>query len=171
MKKFRKGFTLLELLVVIGVMGILSSTAMIAGQQTTNAARATNIADNLEKIASAMMMYYSDNADNIAVNGIVDEAAAGKITAADLLAGTQAYLKTATDVVSGTPAEGKYGIVLNGTAPAQTWWIVYTIPANDVGGVGPILKNKNNRMGLKKATTGAENTEYDGGATLAMQVR
>ena len=171
MKKMRKGFTLLELLVVIGVMGILSSTAMIAGQQTTNAARATNIADNLEKIASAMMMFYSDNADNIAVNGIVAEATAGKISKADLLAGTQACLKTADDVVSDIPEAGKYGIVLNGEAPAQTWWVVYTLPTNDVAGVGPILKNKTSRMELKKATTGAENTEYDGGATVAMKVR
>ena len=92
MRKMRKGFTLLELLVVIGVMGLMSSMAMIGGQQATDAARATNIADNLEKAASAMMMYYSDNADNIAVNGIVTEAADGKIAKADLLAGTQAYL-------------------------------------------------------------------------------
>ncbi len=169
MKKLRKGFTLLELLVVIGVMGILSSTAMIAGQQTTNAARATNIADNLEKIASAMMMYYSDNADNIAVNGIVTEAADGKIAKADLLAGTQAYLKTATDVILDTATEGKYAIAVNGDAPNQTWWIVYKLPANDVAGVGPILKNKANRMELKTEAGGT--TAYDGGATLAMKVR
>ena len=70
MKKFRKGFTLLELLVVIGVMGLMSSLAMVGGQQATDAARATNIADNLEKAATAMMMFYADQADTINTSGV-----------------------------------------------------------------------------------------------------
>ena len=91
MKRTRKGFTLLELLVVIGVMGILSSTAMIAGQQATDGARATTIAEGLEKAASAMMMYYADNAEVIAVEGVAAEAT---VTEAKLVTGTNAYLKT-----------------------------------------------------------------------------
>ena len=84
MKKMRKGFTLLELLVVIGVMGILSSTAMIAGQQATDGARATTIAEGLEKAASAMMMFYSDNVTDINTNGT---------TAAKVAAGASPYLR------------------------------------------------------------------------------
>ena len=160
MKKMRKGFTLLELLVVIGVMGILSSTAMIAGQQATDGARATTIAEGLEKAASAMMMYYADNAGDIAVNGD---------TVADVIAGANAYLKTA-DALVDTAAAGSYSVSLVGDAPAQTWWIVYTLPTTDVAGVGAILKNKITRMGLKKAAA-ATPEDYDGGATVAMQVR
>ena len=170
MRKMRKGFTLLELLVVIGVMGILSSTAMIAGQQATDAARATNIADGLEKAASAMMMFYSDNAENIAVNGIVDAVAEGKIAKADLLAGTNAYLKSTSQLVD-TAAAGKYAITIDGTAPAQTWWIVYTLPDNDLTGVGPIMKNKASRLGLMKAAT-STTSDYDGTqAAIYMKVR
>ncbi|MBQ9432708.1 MAG: type II secretion system protein [Synergistaceae bacterium] len=174
MKKFRKGFTLLELLVVIGVMGLMSSMAMIAGQQATDAARANNIADGLEKAASAMMMYYGDNADVIAMEGIGDSTT---IKEADLVKGASAYLKktgsTGEDdmlVTEASAAAGKYAVALQGTAPAQEWWVVYTIPATDIAGVGPILKNKANRMGLK--TTKAGTTDYDGEtATVAMKVR
>ena len=167
MKKMRRGFTLLELLVVIGVMGIMSSMAMIAGQQTTDAARATNIADNLEKAAAAMMMYYSDNADVIAVEGVKDD---GSIKASDVLAGTNAYLKSTSQLVD-TAAAGKYAITIDGTAPAQTWWIVYTLPDNDLTGVGPIMKNKASRLGLMKAAT-STTSDYDGTqAAIYMKVR
>ncbi len=175
MKRTRKGFTLLELLVVIGVMGILSSTAMIAGQQATDAARATNIADGLEKAASAMMMYYSDNAEDIAMNGIHQSGT--KSANAILAEGANAYLKKSSALVE-KETEGKYSVAVVNVnaatgsttlAAAQEWWIVYTLPATDTAGIGPILKNKAKRMELKNAAAGTE--EYDGGATVAMKVR
>ena len=178
MKKFRKGFTLLELLVVIGVMGLMSSMAMIAGQQATDAARANNIADGLEKAASAMMMYYGDNSDIIAVEGIGTDTT---IKIADLVKGASAYLKrTGSDededmLIASTETNkvGKYYIDVQGTAPAQEWWIVYTIPDTDTAGIGPILANKANRMGLKTATKNGAVYGADGsyGATVAMKVR
>ena len=164
MKKFRKGFTLLELLVVIGVIGIMSSTAMIAGQQATDAARATNIADSLEKAASAMMMYYSDNADDIAVNGVVET---------DVVEGANAYLKKTAQLVDSSTQDyaGKYIVYIDGEAPAQTWWIIYTLPDNDKAGVGPIMKNKAERMGLKMSEA-ANAKNYDGTqAEIFMRVR
>ena len=175
MKRTRKGFTLLELLVVIGVMGILSSTAMIAGQQATDAARATNIADGLEKAASAMMMYYADNADDISKNGL-HQSTSGKSANAILAEGANAYLKKSSALVD-TAAEGKYSVaIINAaaagttSAAAQEWWVVYTLPATDTAGIGPILKNKTSRMELKKEVK-ADAEDYDGEATVAMKVR
>ena len=163
MKKFRKGFTLLELLVVIGVMGLMSSTAMIAGQQATDAARATTIAEGLEKAASAMMMYYADNAETIAVSGTTADAVKN---------GANAYLKTSDQLESGNKGTaGKYRVVVTTeNQAAATWWIEYTLPDTDVAGIGTILKNKVTRMGLKASA--ADNADdYDGGATVAMKVR
>ena len=157
MKKFRRGFTLLELLVVIGVMGILSTMAMIAGQQTTDAARANNIADGFEKAASAMMMYYADNANDIATNGD---------TEADIVEGANAYLKQTGALVTYENVDyGKYAVHVEGNAPDQTWWLVYTLPATDVANIGPIMKNKAERMGLKMSNNAndvANAVDYDG---------
>ncbi len=113
MRKMRKGFTLIELLVVIAVMGILGTMAMISGQEATDAARANNIADGLEKAAAAMMMYYSDNADSINENGTTADA---------VTTGANAYLKTK---LVATSAEGKYSVSIVGTGSAAKWYAQY----------------------------------------------
>ena len=172
MKKFRKGFTLLELLVVIGVMGILSSTAMIAGQQATDAARATNIADGLEKAASAMMMYYSDNADTINESGA---------TAAVITAGANAYLKTK---LADSAGAGKYFVALSGTGAAtDKWFVAYQFLETDTA-LKAMIANKSTRMNLKASntpvaddpdTTDVDESEqdnpYTNGETVYMLVR
>lgn len=141
---------------------------MIAGQQATDGARATTIAEGLEKAASAMMMYYADNAEVIAVEGV---AADKTVTEAKLVVGTNAYLKKTDAIVAeASAAAGKYSVSIQGEAPAQTWWIVYTLPATDIAGVGLILANKANRTGLMTAAGGT--TAYAGAtATIAMKVR
>ena len=100
MRKMRKGFTLIELLVVIAVMGILGTMAMVSGQEATDAARANNIADGLEKAAAAMMMYYSDNADIINTKGTTIDA---------VRTGANAYLKTKLVADS---AAGQYSVFI-----------------------------------------------------------
>ncbi|MBQ9433586.1 MAG: type II secretion system protein [Synergistaceae bacterium] len=142
MKKTRKGFTLLELLVVIGVMGLMGSLAMVGGQQATDAARATNIADNLEKAASAMMMFYSDQADTINTSGI---------TAANLATGASAYLKTALEDEA---AENTYFVAVSAESNATAkWYVGYKFNTNDTA-PRLILANKAERMGLYSLTTG-----------------
>ncbi len=159
MKKFRKGFTLVELLIVIGIMGTLSSLAMVAGQEASDAAKATNIADGLGKASIAAMAYYADNSDTIDVSG-------AKV--ADVVAGANAYLKVT--LVATTPAEGQYAIALSAEDDkTATWWVAYKLAKTD-SNVGKVLMNKKTRMELKKAMTG-DNTEYDGTAIVYMQIR
>ena len=158
MKSFRKGFTLVELLIVIGIMGTLSSLAMIAGQEASDAAKATNIADGLEKVAIAAMAYYADNSEIIDVNGA---------TTKDVVDGANAYLKVA--VVEGRLLqEGKYAIGLSGEDDkAATWWVAYQLAKTD-GNVGKVLKNKTKRMGL---TTDINGSDYNGEARVCMKIR
>ncbi|MBF4693851.1 prepilin-type N-terminal cleavage/methylation domain-containing protein [Fusibacter ferrireducens] len=61
MKKKKKGFTLIELIVVIAILGILSGIAVPRiGASRTNAANTAHNA-NIRTIQSAAMMYLAEN--------------------------------------------------------------------------------------------------------------
>lgn len=90
MKITRKGFTLVELLIVIGIIGILGAMGMIGGKEATNMAKAANIVDGFKKIEAVMTVYYGDN---------YASSDAGKTAVADLVAGVQAHVKDGASTI------------------------------------------------------------------------
>jgi len=61
--KLRKGFTLVELLIVIVIIGILAAAMLLASGAATASAEASNIVSNLRSLKSASLMFYADNMD------------------------------------------------------------------------------------------------------------
>lgn len=70
-KTMHRGFTLLELLIVIVVIGILSAMLMLSASNIATSADATNIINNLKHMKTATMEWYTDNIDKITPDGYV----------------------------------------------------------------------------------------------------
>lgn len=61
--KMRKGFTLVELLIVIVIIGILAAAMMLSSGSATASAEASNIISNLRGLKAASVMLYADSMD------------------------------------------------------------------------------------------------------------
>ena len=60
-----KGFTLVELLIVIVVIGVLSAMMMFSSTEAVSSSRASNIISNLRNMKTAVTSWYVDNKSRI----------------------------------------------------------------------------------------------------------
>ena len=65
MKHVRKGFTLVELLIVIAILGALSATMSVSTSGATAKAKAAAIAANVEACKSAALMFVNDESKTV----------------------------------------------------------------------------------------------------------
>lgn len=61
MIKYKKGFTLVEVIVVVAILGILATVAFGDFSSSTFAARGTKVVSDMRKIESAISTYYQKN--------------------------------------------------------------------------------------------------------------
>ncbi|HFC6396714.1 TPA: pilin [Neisseria polysaccharea] len=98
MKAIQKGFTLIELMIVIAIVGVLAVVALPAYQDYTARAQMSEALTLAEGQKSAVVEYYSDNGTFPA-----DNAAAGIATSTDITGKYVASVKVAA--LTGTPAK------------------------------------------------------------------
>ena len=147
MKKFRKGFTLVELLIVVAVIGVLAAMMTMSSTDAVDSAGANTILGNLGSLKTAAVQMYTDYPKAAALtavklDGTNQVGAAETDTAAKVLAG---YLGKATAKIGVTAAStAKYGLVGN----SSCWYVVYKLDASDGAGLRAKLALKASASGL-----------------------
>lgn len=132
----RKGFTLVELLIVIVVIGVLSAMMMLSSTEAVSSARASNIVSNLRNLKTAALAYYVDNLDKYDKANVNANDALDKITSAD----------TILKYLSGSGTNANYsGYGFKGTT-SGTWYVYYNV-TND-GNVKTKLAGRAGSTGL-----------------------
>ena len=168
MKGTRKGFTLVELLIVIVVIGILSAMMMLSSTEAVTSAKASNIVSNLRNLKTAALAYYVDNMDTLA-------------TADPDIEKVWEYMNNSkkSDGKYNIPDSDKYVFYLFGNTKGQkTWFLKYTINGtnDEVAKIKNKLKGRAASTGLLNSATVTDgkvvSTPYDGtGADVYVHVR
>lgn len=147
MKKFRKGFTLVELLIVVAVIGVLAAMMTMSSTDAVDSAGANTILGNLGSLKTAAIQMYTDYPTAAALTAVKLDGKdkvgdAETDTVAKVLAG---YLGKATAKIGVTAtSDAKYGLVGN----SSCWYVVYKLDASDGAGLRAKLAGKASAAGL-----------------------
>ncbi|MBR0094254.1 MAG: prepilin-type N-terminal cleavage/methylation domain-containing protein [Synergistaceae bacterium] len=135
----RKGFTLVELLIVIVVIGVLSAMMMLSSTEAVSSAKASDIVSDLRNLKTAALAYYADN-----------------LTAAENASFDLSGVKTGIAKYMGNEGVGDY--TFTGTGAGHNWFVWITVNDSKVFGK---LKARASQVGLWLQGTGTPPTSAD----------
>ncbi|AZN37370.1 pilin [Iodobacter ciconiae] len=127
MKNMQKGFTLIELMIVVAIIGILAAVAIPSYQDYTKKARFQDIVSAAESIRTSISLCLSENGGDVTLCDTATKVGITTITnskeAATALAITAV---TAAITATGNTASGGYTYINTPTVPAGGTQIVWT---------------------------------------------
>ncbi|MCL2008998.1 MAG: prepilin-type N-terminal cleavage/methylation domain-containing protein [Synergistaceae bacterium] len=152
MIKNRKGFTLVELLIVIVIIGILAAAMLLSSGSATDSAEASNIISDLRSLKSAALLLHADS---------MDDPAYSSLSGAPLLAAVAKYADNPDKFVPSTSG---------GTTTTPPWTVNgspndgYAIFRTDVAkdGVRTRLASRADNVGLIGGTAATDRGKYQG---------
>ncbi|NLL36970.1 MAG: prepilin-type N-terminal cleavage/methylation domain-containing protein [Fretibacterium sp.] len=138
--KMRKGFTLVELLIVIVIIGILAAAMLLSTGSATASAQAATIISDMRSLKSACLLLYADSMDDA---NLVSTIATDKIKVLHKYIDNPDKFKT-----DGDPAGLEVGV-------DGKWWISYK---------SPVDAQVQEKLEAKAGSTGLYGTATVGGA-------
>ena len=148
----RKGFTLVELLIVIVVIGVLSAMMMLSSTEAVSSAKAADIVSDLRNLKTAALAWYADNLS------AADALAAGKLN--DKRDDILKYMGTGK-------ADSAYKFY--NADNAKGWYVGYDGLTNNTSVQGK-LAGRAASTGLLKSQT-SNDTYVSGNTTVYMFIR
>ena len=128
----KKGFTLVELLIVVAIIGVLAATMTMSSTDAIDAAGANNVLSNLQSLRTAAMEMYMEDATIASKTSIA-------MDDSDVISALAGYLgKKSTNSATLGNGAGKYGLVGSSTE----WYVVYYLADSDTPGMRTKLYGK-----------------------------
>ena len=156
-KSMRKGFTLVELLIVIVVIGVLSAMMMLSSTEAVSSAKAADIISDLRNLKTAALSWYVDNLDTASASSFKIATATDHNKAA--------IIKYLGETDKDSTKMTNYDFA-NGKTIDTEWYVSCAVSDSKVQ---EKLKNRASSVGLCKDAISKD--VYTGEATVYMFIR
>ena len=140
MKRTRKGFTLVELLIVVAILGALAAVMTVSSGSSIAKAKATALANNLRVCTAGAQIYYLDHADDGTTN-------LSTITTKAML---NAQVPNFADFGDGNVKYESEDI--SGATPPESWGVKITLSGVEAEPIATALHNIKGFSGVTSTT-------------------